>query len=211
MCKLQVQHLLALIFSLSTSLLTLHFSGLLKVNVQWADMQDWLVEEAEIEESNTSGSSSRARSTLEAWDHLQSNSSQSPTYVLELFGEANKKLVQEVGAEKFVGASMCGFYVDCPRWYTVSDVERSITVTDNHADLLQKHVDKALRNAHQKAKEACLTRRILQSGGWCLCAESGSKILMGSPPNQAGKMVSFPLSKHHVPKTSCTGLEDHRT
>lgn len=117
--------------------------------------------------------------------------------VLDLFVSANEKLVHSDYLMQNI--SKCGFYVDCPRWYSVADIENSITINNEHAGILQEYIDKKIHTAHDKARKDCFRQSILVTGGWCLVASSRSNNIQIMPTKENRNVVGFPIPHHHVP------------
>lgn len=117
--------------------------------------------------------------------------------VIDLFDNANKKLVHNDFLTR--NMSKCGFYVDCPRWYTVADIENSIIMNNEHMEILQEYVNKKIETAHKRAKQDCNSRSILVTGGWCLITSSGNNNIQILPTIENRKLVGFPIPHFHVP------------
>mmetsp|Transcript_37931 Transcript_37931/g.43312 ORF Transcript_37931/g.43312 Transcript_37931/m.43312 type:complete len:352 (-) Transcript_37931:136-1191(-) len=98
------------------------------------------------------------------------------------FDWINKKLIGPPisGSDRSVMNS-----VDYEKWYTVEDVERSITYMEEHADILIPFATRQLATRHREAQLQCQSMEgkssgVLDRGGWCLHAGLGNKKLLNT-------------------------------
>ena len=89
--------------------------------------------------------------------------------------------------------------VDCPRHYSVEDVERSASaILDTNSKI---HYEVLLEVQHAKAINQCRTSSNLGTGGWCLSRRSTSEKLTYVD----GRVIEIPSG--HVPPSKRIGIE----
>ena len=112
------------------------------------------------------------------------------------FDWINKKLIgPPISGRGEHGNNRAFNSVDYEKWYTVEDVERSITYMEEHSDILVPFATKQLATRFREAKLQCQPsaggQSVLDRGGWCLTA---SKNKDTSPLLN----TNYVIPQHHV-------------